>query len=32
LIEEKLNSNYDIGKNKVKNGAKTAAEIISGFL
>ncbi|HYY71251.1 MAG TPA: glycosyltransferase, partial [Nitrososphaeraceae archaeon] len=32
LIEEKLNSNYNIGKNKVKNGAKTAAEIISGFL
>jgi UDP-N-acetylglucosamine--N-acetylmuramyl-(pentapeptide) pyrophosphoryl-undecaprenol N-acetylglucosamine transferase len=32
LIEEKLNSNYDIGKNNVKNGAKTAAEIISGFI
>ena len=34
LIEEKLssNSNSDIRKNKVSNGAKKAAEIISSFI
>jgi UDP-N-acetylglucosamine--N-acetylmuramyl-(pentapeptide) pyrophosphoryl-undecaprenol N-acetylglucosamine transferase len=32
LIEEKLSTNHNIGKNNVKNGAKTAAEIISGFI
>ena len=33
LIEEKLNSNYDIGgKNNMKNGAKIAAKIISDFI
>jgi UDP-N-acetylglucosamine--N-acetylmuramyl-(pentapeptide) pyrophosphoryl-undecaprenol N-acetylglucosamine transferase len=33
LIEEKLSSNYHIGgKNNMKNGAKTAAKIISDFI
>src|SRR5215212_6493792 len=32
LIEEKLSSNSDLRKNKVSNGAKKAAEIISSFI